>query len=142
MGAKWRSRSTHSSHRAALIHDANGDGVVRASTVRKVAGQVFRHLARIVFDAVDERRFAPAENRQADGVHPWSVDDTAVVRSDYPQPDNEVPDPRLTQTHPARPLQLHAGRASRIRLEAADSYGEAQAQHEWAPPSGPLVAPK
>jgi beta-glucosidase len=66
------------------------------------------------------------------------LDDSAVVRSVYPQRDNEFPDPRLSQTDPARPLQLQAGRAYRIRLEAAESYGEAQAQLVWAPPSGPL----
>ncbi|HEU4720140.1 MAG TPA: glycoside hydrolase family 3 C-terminal domain-containing protein, partial [Gemmatimonadaceae bacterium] len=66
------------------------------------------------------------------------LDDSAVVRSVYPQRDNEFPDPRLSQTDPARPLQLQGGRAYRIRLEAAESYGEAQAQLVWAPPSGPL----
>ena len=67
------------------------------------------------------------------------LDDSVVVRSVYPQRDNEFPDPRLSQTDQTRPLQLQAGRAYRIRLEAAETYGEAQAQLVWAPPSGPLV---
>jgi beta-glucosidase len=66
------------------------------------------------------------------------LDDSLVVRSVYPQRDDEFPDPRLTQTDPAKPLQLEGGRAYRLRLDAAESYGEAQAQLVWAPPSGPL----
>jgi beta-glucosidase len=67
------------------------------------------------------------------------LDDSLVVRSVYPQRDNEFPDPRLSQTDQTRPLQLEGGRAYRVRLEAAETYGEAQAQLVWAPPSGPLV---
>ena len=66
------------------------------------------------------------------------LDDSVIVRSVYPQRDNEFPDPRLSQTDPTRPLQLTAGRAYRVRLEAVETYGEAQAQLVWAPPSGPL----
>jgi beta-glucosidase len=66
------------------------------------------------------------------------LDDSLVVRSVYPQRDDEFPDPRLTQTDPAKPLQLQGGRAYRVRLDASESYGEAQAQLVWAPPSGPL----
>src|SRR5688500_1390194 len=66
------------------------------------------------------------------------IDDSAVVRSVYPQRDDEFPDPRLSQTDPARPLQLEGGRSYRIRLEATETYGEAQAQLVWAPPGGPL----
>jgi beta-glucosidase len=64
--------------------------------------------------------------------------DSLVTRSVYPQRDDEFPDPRLSQTDPARPLQLEGGRAYRLRQEASESYGEAQAQLVWAPPSGPL----
>jgi len=66
------------------------------------------------------------------------LDDSVVARSVYPQRDNEFPDPRLSQSDPARPLQLEGGRSYRLRLEAAESYGEAQAQLVWGPPSGPL----
>jgi beta-glucosidase len=66
------------------------------------------------------------------------LDDSVVARSVYPQRDNEFPDPRLSQTDPARPLQLEGGHSYRLRLEAAETYGEAQAQLVWAPPSGPL----
>jgi len=66
------------------------------------------------------------------------VDDSVVARSIYPQRDDEFPDPRLSQTDPAKPLQLEGGHAYRIRLESSESYGEAQAQLVWAPPSGPL----
>jgi len=66
------------------------------------------------------------------------LDDSVVARSVYPQRDDEFPDPRLSQTDPARPLQLVGGRAYRLRLDASESYGEAQAQLVWAPPSGPL----
>jgi beta-glucosidase len=66
------------------------------------------------------------------------LDDSVVARSVYPQRDDEFPDPRLSQTDPARPLQLQGGHAYRLRLDASESYGEAQAQLVWAPPSGPL----
>ncbi|HKH94008.1 MAG TPA: glycoside hydrolase family 3 C-terminal domain-containing protein [Gemmatimonadaceae bacterium] len=66
------------------------------------------------------------------------LDDSVIARSVYPQREDEFPDPRLSQTDPARPLQLEAGRAYRLRLEAVETYGEAQAQLVWAPPSGPL----
>ncbi|HKP14907.1 MAG TPA: glycoside hydrolase family 3 C-terminal domain-containing protein [Gemmatimonadaceae bacterium] len=66
------------------------------------------------------------------------LDDSVIARSVYPQRDNEFPDPRLSQSDPARPLQLEGGRSYRLRLEAAETYGEAQAQLVWAPPSGPL----
>ena len=66
------------------------------------------------------------------------LDDSVVARSVYPQRDDEFPDPRLSQTDPARPLQLEGGHAYRLRLDASESYGEAQAQLVWAPPSGPL----
>ena len=71
------------------------------------------------------------------GVHLF-LDDSVVAQSVYPQRDNEFPDPRLSQTDPAKPLQLEGGHAYRLRLEATESYGEAQAQLVWAPPSGPL----
>ena len=67
------------------------------------------------------------------------LDDSVVAQSVYPQRDNEFPDPRLSQTDPAKPLQLEGGHGYRIRLEATESYGEAQAQLVWAPPSGPLA---
>ena len=67
------------------------------------------------------------------------VDDSVVARSVYPQRDNEFPDPRLSQTDQTRPLQLEAGRSYKLRLEAVETYGEAQAQLVWAPPSGPLA---
>jgi beta-glucosidase len=66
------------------------------------------------------------------------LDDSVVARSVYPQREDEFPDPRLSQTDPARPLQLEGGHSYRLRLEAAETYGEAQAQLVWAPPSGPL----
>ena len=66
------------------------------------------------------------------------LDDSVVARSVYPQRDDEFPDPRLSQTDPAKPLQLEGGRVYRLRLDATESYGEAQAQLVWAPPSGPL----
>src|SRR5437868_5142308 len=48
-------------------------------SIRQETGKVADHLARVVFDAVDERRFATPEHRQAQRVQTWTVDDAAVV---------------------------------------------------------------
>ncbi|HKG96122.1 MAG TPA: glycoside hydrolase family 3 C-terminal domain-containing protein [Gemmatimonadaceae bacterium] len=65
------------------------------------------------------------------------LDDSAVVRTVYPSRDGEFPDPRLAQSVP---LQLEAGRSYRIRVEGQESYGEAQLELVWSPPSAGLEA--
>ena len=40
----------------------------------------------------------------------------------------------------SRPMQLQAGRAYRVRIEARETYGEAQLQLVWSYPSGTLQA--
>jgi beta-glucosidase len=65
------------------------------------------------------------------------LDDSVVARSVYPQKGDEYPDARQAQS---RPLQLVGGRPYRIRVEGADSYGEAQLQFNWATPSDLLEA--
>ena len=44
------------------------------------------------------------------------LDDSLIVRSNYPTHDGEFPDPRLSQTDPIR---LEGGRAYRLRVERA-----------------------
>jgi beta-glucosidase len=66
-----------------------------------------------------------------------SVDDSVVVRTVYAQRDGEFPDPRLAQSEPIR---LEAGRSYRVRIEARESYGEAQLELVWAPPTESLEA--
>jgi beta-glucosidase len=56
------------------------------------------------------------------------VEDSIVVRSVYNYRD-EFGDPRLRATEPVR---LEAGREYRIRVDAQESYGDAQAQLVWA----------
>ena len=65
------------------------------------------------------------------------LDDSLIVRSVYPTHDGEFPDPRLAQSEPIR---LEAGRAYRLRVEAQESYGEAQLQLLWSPPHETLEA--
>jgi beta-glucosidase len=65
------------------------------------------------------------------------LDDSLVTQSFYPTHDGEYPDPRVSQT---RPLQLEAGRSYRLRVDATESYGEAQLQLLWAPPHELLEA--
>jgi beta-glucosidase len=65
------------------------------------------------------------------------LDDSAVVRSVYPQRDGEFPDPRLAQS---QSMSLDANRTYRIRIEAQESYGEAELQLVWAVPTGSLEA--
>ncbi len=64
------------------------------------------------------------------------LDDSLVVRSSYSVRD-EYPDPRLVQTPPMR---LEGGRAYRIRVDAQETYGEAQLQLVWSTPSETLEA--
>jgi beta-glucosidase len=61
-----------------------------------------------------------------------TLDDSVVSRSVYPPHDDEYPDSRQA---PAQALQLEGGRAYRVRVEATDSYGEAQVQLNWAAPT-------
>ena len=66
-----------------------------------------------------------------------TLDDSVVARTAYPQREDEYPDPRLAQSEP---LRLEAGRSYRVRIEARESYGEAQLELVWAPPSEGLEA--
>ena len=59
------------------------------------------------------------------------LNDSVVARSVYPTHDGEFPDPRLAQS---APLVLEAGKSYRIRVEAQESYGEADLQLVWSPP--------
>jgi beta-glucosidase len=64
------------------------------------------------------------------------LDDSVVVRSAYPQRDDEFPDPRLSRS---APLRLEAGRAYRLRVEGQESYGDAQLQLVWSSPGEGLA---
>jgi beta-glucosidase len=66
-----------------------------------------------------------------------ALDDSVIVRTSYPQRDNEFPDPRLAQSEPVR---LVAGRSYRVRIDAHESYGEAQLQFVWSMPTASLEA--
>jgi beta-glucosidase len=66
-----------------------------------------------------------------------TIDDSTIVRTVYAQRENEFPDPRLAQSEPIR---LEAGRSYRVRVEARESYGEAQLELVWAPPTASLEA--
>ena len=65
------------------------------------------------------------------------LDDSMVVRSVYPTHDDEFPDPRLAQTEP---FQLEGGKSYRVRVDAQESYGEAQLQLLWSTPGEALEA--
>jgi beta-glucosidase len=65
------------------------------------------------------------------------LDDSLMVRSVYPSHDGEFPDPRLAQTDPMR---LEGGRSYRLRVEAEETYGDAQLQLLWSPPHETLAA--
>ena len=42
-------------------------------------GQVIDHVARVVFNSVNEARLAAPEYWQPERIQPWGVDDTAFV---------------------------------------------------------------
>jgi beta-glucosidase len=64
------------------------------------------------------------------------LDDSLVARSTYGYRD-EFGDPRVV---PAEAVTLQAGRDYRLRVEAGESYGDAQLQLVWAAPQGDLEA--
>ena len=66
------------------------------------------------------------------------INDSLTLRSVYPtRGDGEFPDPRQIQTDFVR---LEAGRDYKIRIEARESYGDAQLQFIWAAPTETLAA--
>ena len=65
------------------------------------------------------------------------VDDSLVTRSVYRTHDGEFPDPRVAQTDS---LSLDANKTYKLRVEAEESYGDAQLQLLWAPPHETLEA--
>jgi len=66
-----------------------------------------------------------------------SLDDSLIVRTVYPDRDDEFPDPRLAQS---APIRLEGGHAYRIRVDAHESYGEAELELVWATPTASLEA--
>jgi beta-glucosidase len=52
------------------------------------------------------------------------IDDSLVVKSNYRNRNDETPDPRVAQST----VRLEAGRTYRIRVEANETYGDAQLQ--------------
>ncbi len=65
------------------------------------------------------------------------LDDSVVARSVYPTRDGEFPDPRMSQT---AAMRLEAGRTYRLRVDAQETYGDAQLQLLWSPPQESLDA--
>ncbi|AHG88100.1 glycoside hydrolase family 3 domain protein [Gemmatirosa kalamazoonensis] len=65
-----------------------------------------------------------------------ALDDSVIVRSVYPSRDGEFPDPRLVQSPP---VTLEGGRTYRLRVDAQESYGEAEMQLVWSPPGETLA---
>ncbi|HEU4995661.1 MAG TPA: glycoside hydrolase family 3 C-terminal domain-containing protein [Gemmatimonadaceae bacterium] len=65
------------------------------------------------------------------------LDDSLAVRSVYATHDGEFPDPRTAMT---APLQLEGGKTYKLRVDAQESYGDAQLQLQWAAPPQTLEA--
>lgn len=78
----------------------------------------------------------PATRRS--GVFQMWLNDSLIVRSVSPTHDGEFPDPCQARSEPIR---LEAGRAYRLRGDGQESYGEAQLELLWAPPSGTTTPP-
>jgi beta-glucosidase len=66
-----------------------------------------------------------------------AIDDSVIVRTTYSQRDNEFPDPRLAQSEPIR---LEGAKSYRVRVEAHESYGEAELELVWSTPTASLEA--
>ena len=65
------------------------------------------------------------------------LNDSLAFRSRYPTHDGEYPDPRLVQS---APLQLEAGKDYALRVEAQETYGDAQLQLILSTPHETLEA--
>jgi beta-glucosidase len=65
------------------------------------------------------------------------LNDSLIFRSRYPARDGESPDARLVQS---APMQLDAGRRYALRVEAQESYGDAQLQMTMSTPNELLEA--
>ena len=65
------------------------------------------------------------------------LDDSLVFRSVYAQRDGEFPDPRPVQS---APMQLDASKSYRLRVEAQETYGDAQLQFILSVPHETLEA--
>ena len=61
-----------------------------------------------------------------------TLDDSVIVRSAYRSKGDEYPDPRQMMS---APMTLEGGRAYRVRIDAQESYGDAQLTLNWAVPS-------
>jgi beta-glucosidase len=65
------------------------------------------------------------------------LNDSLITRSVQPNRGDEFPEPRIAQS---QPMQLEAGREYRLRIEAHESYGDAELQFVWAAPTETLAA--
>src|SRR4030095_16183548 len=70
---------------------------------RQVPGKVLRHVARIVFDAVNERRLAPAQHREPECIQAWTLDDAAIVLQGSLLVDDRDVQPAVIRPKPGRP---------------------------------------
>jgi len=64
------------------------------------------------------------------------LDDSLITRSVYPSRDGEFPDPRMAQSGP---LTLEKGRTYRLRVEAEETYGDAELRMVWSAPHEALA---
>jgi beta-glucosidase len=65
------------------------------------------------------------------------LNDSLITRSVQPNRGDEFPEPRIAQS---LPMQLEAGRDYQLRIEAHESYGDAELQFVWAAPTETLAA--
>lgn len=65
------------------------------------------------------------------------LDDSLITQSVYPSHDGEFPDPRMAQS---QPLTLARGKQYTLRVEAEETYGDAQLRVVWGAPHETLAA--
>ncbi|HEY4305224.1 MAG TPA: glycoside hydrolase family 3 C-terminal domain-containing protein [Gemmatimonadaceae bacterium] len=65
------------------------------------------------------------------------LNDSLLTQSIYPSHDGEFPDPRMAQS---QPLTLEQGKTYRLRVEAEETYGDAQLRVMWGAPHETLLA--
>ncbi|MES2176768.1 MAG: glycoside hydrolase family 3 C-terminal domain-containing protein [Gemmatimonadota bacterium] len=63
------------------------------------------------------------------------VNDSLIFRSRFPQRDGESPDPRFVQS---APIQLESGKEYKLRIEAQETYGDAQLSFSTSMPGQAL----
>ena len=87
----------------AAVHRSSCRTARQPACAGQIPAEVIDDVARVVLDAVDEGRLAPAQHRQAQRVHPGRLDHAAVVAQLALLVQHRHVQPAVVGTEPGRP---------------------------------------